>query len=99
MILVMAVTPFLHNAPTVLIMGPIAGSLAHKLGFHADPFLMAVALGAACDFLTPIGHQCNTLVLGPGGYRFSDYPRLGLPMSVIAVAVGIPLISVVWPLH
>ena len=68
-------------------------------GMHADPFLMAVALGAACDFLTPIGHQCNTLVLGPGGYRFSDYPRLGLPMSIMVVVVGVPLIAWVWPLH
>lgn len=99
LVLVMAVTPFLHNAPTVLIMGPIAGSLAVKLGMHADPFLMAVALGAGCDFLTPIGHQCNTLVLGPGGYRFSDYPRLGLPMSIMVVVVGVPLIAWVWPLH
>ncbi len=99
LVIVMAVTPFLHNAPTVLIMGPIAGSLATKLGMHADPFLMAVALGAGCDFLTPIGHQCNTLVLGPGGYRFGDYPRLGLPMSIMVVAVGVPLIAFVWPLR
>ena len=59
---------------------------------------MAVAVGAACDFLTPIGHQCNTLVMGPGGYRFGDYWRLGLPLSLIVVAVGVPLIAIVWPL-
>ena len=58
---------------------------------------MAVAIGAACDFLTPIGHQCNTLVMGPGGYRFGDYWRLGLPLSVIVVIVGVPLIALVWP--
>jgi di/tricarboxylate transporter len=95
----MAVTPFLHNAPTVLVVAPIAVSLAGKLGLRADPFLMAVALGAGCDFLTPIGHQCNTLVMGPGGYKFSDYPRLGLPLSILVVAAGVPLIALFWPLR
>ncbi|RYB02629.1 SLC13 family permease [Lichenibacterium ramalinae] len=99
MVIAMGVTPFFHNAPTTLVMGPIAGSLALKLGLNPDPFLMAVALGAGCDFLTPVGHQCNTLVLGPGGYRFSDYPRLGLPLSIMVVAAGVPLISWFWPLH
>ncbi|MBB5692984.1 SLC13 family permease [Muricoccus pecuniae] len=98
MLLAMAVTPFLNNAATVLVMGPIAATLASKLGLNPDPFLMAVALGAACDFLTPIGHQCNTLVMGPGGYRFGDYARLGLPLSILVVAVGVPLIAWVWPL-
>ena len=69
----MAVTPFLNNAATVLVMAPIAAGFAKNLGFNPDPFLMAVAIGAACDFLTPIGHQCNTLVMGAGGYRFGDY--------------------------
>lgn len=72
LIAAMAITPFLNNAATVLMMAPIAASLAGKLGLNPDPFLMAVAVGAACDFLTPFGHQCNTLVLGPGGYRFGD---------------------------
>jgi di/tricarboxylate transporter len=93
----MAVTPFLNNAATVLVMGPIAASFAAKLGYRPDAFLMAVAIGAACDFLTPIGHQCNTLVMGPGGYRFSDYWRLGLPLSMIVVVVGVPLIAIFWP--
>jgi di/tricarboxylate transporter len=93
----MAVTPFLNNAATVLVMAPIAASFASKLGYNPDPFLMAVAIGAACDFLTPIGHQCNTLVMGPGGYRFGDYWRLGLPLSLIVVALGTPLIAVFWP--
>ena len=84
----MAVTPFLNNAATVLVMAPIAASFAARLGYNPDPFLMAVAIGAACDFLTPIGHQCNTLVMGPGGYRFGDYWRLGLPLSLIVLGRG-----------
>ncbi|HEU4616546.1 MAG TPA: SLC13 family permease [Gammaproteobacteria bacterium] len=98
MIVAMLVTPFLNNAATVLVMAPIAASLARALHFAPDPFLMAVAIGAACDFLTPIGHQCNTLVMGPGGYKFGDYWRLGLPLSIIVVVVGVPLIALVWPL-
>jgi di/tricarboxylate transporter len=94
----MAVTPFLNNAATVLVMAPIAASFAHRLGYNPDAFLMAVAIGAACDFLTPIGHQCNTLVMGPGGYRFGDYWRLGLPLSLIVLAVGVPLIALFWPI-
>jgi len=98
MVIAMIVTPFLHNAPTVLMLGPIAATLAAKLGLNPDPFLMAVALGCACDFLSPIGHQCNTLVMGPGGYRFGDYWRLGLPLSIVVVAAGVPLIAYFWPL-
>jgi di/tricarboxylate transporter len=93
----MAVTPFLNNAATVLVMAPIAAGFAERLGYNPDPFLMAVAIGAACDFLTPIGHQCNTLVMGPGGYRFGDYWRLGLPLSLIVLVVGVPLITFFWP--
>jgi len=95
----MAVTPFLNNAATVLIMAPIAAGMAKTLGFSPDPFLMAVAIGAACDFLTPIGHQCNTLVMGPGGYRFGDYWKLGLPLSAIVVVVASLLIPIFWPLR
>ena len=95
----MAVTPFLNNAATVLVMAPIAASFAHNLGFRPEAFLMATAVGAGCDFLTPIGHQCNTLVMGPGGYRFGDYARLGAPLSLIVILVGVPLILAVWPLH
>ncbi len=93
----MAVTPFLNNAATVLVMAPIAAGFATTLGFRPEAFLMAVAIGAGCDFLTPIGHQCNTLVMGPGGYRFSDYPRLGLPLSFLIVIVSIPMLLYVWP--
>ena len=98
MVVAMAVTPFLNNAATVLVMAPIASTFAGQLGYRADAFLMAVAVGAACDFLTPIGHQCNTLVMGPGGYRFTDYARLGAPLSLLVVVLGIPLIMLFWPL-
>jgi len=95
----MAVTPFLNNAATVLVMAPIAASFATGLGFRPEAFLMAVAIGAGCDFLTPIGHQCNTLVMGPGGYRFGDYARLGFPLSVLVVLVGVPALMLVWPVN
>ena len=98
MVAAMAVTPFLNNAATVLVMAPIAAGFASTLGYQPEAFLMAVAIGAGCDFLTPIGHQCNTLVMGPGGYRFGDYARLGAPLSVLVILVGVPLILAVWPL-
>jgi len=98
MVAAMAVTPFLNNAATVLVMAPIAARFAMDLGLSPDAFLMAVAIGAACDFLTPIGHQCNTLVMSPGGYRFSDYWRLGLPLSTLVILTSIPMILIVWPL-
>jgi di/tricarboxylate transporter len=94
----MAVTPFLNNAATVLVMAPIAAVFAHDLGYRPEAFLMATAIGAGCDFLTPIGHQCNTLVMGPGGYRFTDYARLGAPLSLLVLMAGPPLILTVWPL-
>ncbi|WP_343615305.1 SLC13 family permease [Novosphingobium sp.] len=94
----MACSPFLHNAPTVLVLAPIAVGVARGLHLHPDPFLMAVATGAGCDFLTPIGHQCNTLVMGPGGYRFGDYWRLGLPLSLLVILIGVPMIGLIWPL-
>jgi di/tricarboxylate transporter len=93
----MAVTPFLNNAATVLVMAPIAAVFAGDLGYRPEAFLIATAVGAGCDFLTPIGHQCNTLVLGPGGYRFGDYARLGAPLSLLVVLVGTPLILWTWP--
>jgi di/tricarboxylate transporter len=95
----MAVTPFLNNAATVLVMAPIAATFASDLGYRPEAFLMATAVGAGCDFLTPIGHQCNTLVMGPGGYRFSDYARLGAPLSLLVIVLGVPLILATWPLH
>lgn len=98
LLIAMCVTPFLNNAATVLILAPIAVSVATSLKLNPDPLLMAVAIGAGCDFLTPIGHQCNTLVMGPGGYRFGDYWRLGLPLSLIVLFAGVPLILLFWPL-
>ncbi len=95
----MLVTPFLNNAATVLVMAPIAATFAARFGYNADAFLMAVAIGAACDFLTPIGHQCNTLVMGPGGYRFGDYWKLGLPLTCLVLLLGVPLVLAVWPLR
>jgi len=99
MVAAMAATPFLNNAATVMVMAPIAASFATDLHMKPDAFLMAVAVGAGCDFLTPIGHQCNTLVMGPGGYRFGDYARLGAPLSLIVIVVGVPLILLCWPVH
>jgi di/tricarboxylate transporter len=99
MVAAMAVTPFLNNAATVLVMAPVAAAFAQNLGLRPEAFLMAVAVGAGCDFLTPIGHQCNTLVMGPGGYKFGDYARLGAPLSMLVVAIGVPLILLTWPLR
>ncbi|HSU04655.1 MAG TPA: SLC13 family permease [Acetobacteraceae bacterium] len=99
LVIAMIVTPFLHHAAAVLVIGPVAAALAHNLGVAPEAFLMAVALGASCDFLTPIGHQNNLLVMGPAGYRFGDYWRLGLPLSVMVAVVGTALIVLVWPLH
>ncbi len=100
--LVLLVTMFLsdvmNNAATAAVMCPIATGIAASLGVSPNSFLMAVAIGASCAFLTPIGHQNNTLILGPGGFRFGDYWQLGLPLEIIVVAVSIPLLLVVWPL-
>ncbi|MGE4062826.1 MAG: SLC13 family permease [Rhodospirillaceae bacterium] len=93
----MAATPFLNNAATVLILAPIAVSFASDLGYNSDPFLMAVAIGSACDFLTPTGHQCNTMVFQAGGYRFGDYARLGAPLTLLVLVAGVPAILFFWP--
>ncbi len=98
MLIAMACSPFLHNAPTVLVLGPISVAVATRLHLSIDAFLMAVATGAGCDFLTPVGHQCNTLVMGPGGYKFQDYARLGAPLSLVVILLGVPLIALVWGL-
>ncbi len=98
MVVTMLVTPFLHHAAAVLVMGPVAATVAATLGFNPDAFLMAVAFGAACDFLTPIGHQNSTLVMRPAGYLFSDYWKLGLPLTVLVAIVGTWLIVWSWPL-
>ena len=94
----MALSNVLNNATTAILMAPIAISIAQGLGASADPFLMSVAVGASCAFLTPIGHQSNTLVMGPGGYRFSYYWRMGLPLSIVVTLAAIPIILRIWPL-
>ena len=99
MILTMCLSDVINNAATALIMAPIAVGIATNLEVNPDPFLMAVAVGASCAFLTPIGHQCNALILGPGGYRFGDYWRMGLPLEILIVALGTPLILHFWPLQ
>ncbi|MGP9768084.1 SLC13 family permease [Halomonas sp. AOP13-D3-9] len=97
-LLSMLLSNVVNNAAAALLMAPIAVSLANGFDVSLDPFLMVVAVSASCAFLTPIGHQSNTLVLGPGGYRFGDYWKLGLPLSLVVLVVAIPLILVVWPL-
>lgn len=98
LVVTMTLSDFMNNAATAAVMCPIALSVASQLGVNPDSFLMAVAIGASCAFLTPIGHQNNTLILGPGGFRFSDYWRLGLPMEIIVVMVSIPMLLWIWPL-
>ncbi|WP_417806137.1 SLC13 family permease [Thalassospira lucentensis] len=98
LIVTMTLSDFMNNAATAAVMCPIAIGSAAQLDASSDPFLMAVAIGASCAFLTPIGHQNNTLILGPGGFRFSDYWRLGLPIEIIVVAVAVPMLLWVWPL-
>lgn len=97
-LITMLLSNVINNAAAALLMAPIGHKLAGALGTAADPFLMAVAVSASCAFLTPIGHQSNTLVMGPGGYRFSDYWKVGLPLTGVVIAVAIPLILRVWPL-
>jgi di/tricarboxylate transporter len=94
----MTLSDLMNNAATAAVMCPIAIGAASQLGVSADPFLMAVAVGASCAFLTPIGHQNNTLILGPGGFRFGDYWRLGLPLELLVIAVSVPMLLWVWPM-
>jgi len=94
----MTLSDVMNNAATAVVMAPVGLSLANQLGVQADPFLMAVAIGASSSFLTPIGHQNNTLIMGPGGYQFKDYWRMGLPLELLIVTVSVPMILFVWPL-
>lgn len=98
LVVTMTLSDLMNNAATAAVMCPVAIGTAGQLGVNADPFLMAVAVGASCAFLTPIGHQNNTLILGPGGFRFGDYWRLGLPLEVLVVAISIPALLWIWPL-
>lgn len=94
----MILTDLMNNAATAAVLAPIALGAAQQLGVNPDTFLMAVAIGASCAFMTPIGHQNNTLILGPGGFRFGDYWRMGLPLDILVIATAVPLLLWVWPL-
>jgi len=98
MVVTMTLSDVLNNTATTIVAAPVGIQMAQSLGVNPDPFLMAVAVAASCAFLTPIGHKNNTLILGPGGYRFGDYWRTGLPLEIIIVAVSIPAILIFWPL-
>ena len=98
MVVTMTLSDVLNNAATAVVAAPVGIRMAEDLGVSADPFLMAVAVAASCAFLTPIGHQNNTLILRPGGYAFGDYWRMGLPLEIIVLAVSVPAILVFWPL-
>ena len=96
LIITMATTDIINNAATAVIMAPISAGIGLELGYAIEPFLMVVAVGASCAFLTPIGHQCNTVVMGPGNYKFADYWRLGLPLDMLIIIISIPMILFVW---
>jgi di/tricarboxylate transporter len=98
LVVTMTLSDLMNNAATAAVMAPISISTAAQLNSSADTFLMAVAIGASCAFLTPIGHQNNTLILGPGGFRFGDYWKLGLPMEILVVAISVPMLLIIWPL-
>ncbi len=98
MVVTMTLSDVLNNTATTIVAAPVGIQMATSLGVSPDPFLMAVAVAASCAFLTPIGHKNNTLILGPGGYGFGDYWRMGLPLEILVVAVSIPAILVFWPL-
>lgn len=98
MVVTMTLSDIMNNAATAVVMAPISVQIAERLNSSPDAFLMAVAIGASCAFLTPIGHQNNTLVMGPGGYRFGDYWRMGLPLEILVVAVSVPFLLFAWPL-
>ena len=98
MVITMTLSDVMNNVATAVIAAPIAVSIANTLGVSPDPFLMSVAVAASCAFLTPIGHKNNTLIMGPGGYRFSDYWRMGLPLEILVIMIGVPMILWVWPL-
>jgi len=97
LVVTMFISDVINNAATAVVMAPIAVNVASGLGVSADPFLMAVAIGASCAFLTPIGHQNNLLVMGPGGYRFGDYWRVGLPLELLIVTSATLLLPEIWP--
>ena len=98
MVVTMTLSDALNNIATMVITGPVAVDLAHRLEVNPDTFLMGVAIACSCAFLTPIGHKNNTLIMGPGRFRFADYWRVGLPLELLVIAVAVPMLLVVWPL-
>ena len=96
MIITMFLSDIINNAATAVIMAPLAVSLAEKINQPIEPFLMSVAIGASCAFLSPIGHQCNTLVMAPGNYKFGDYWKVGLPLEILIVLISVPAIVFYW---
>jgi len=99
MLVTMTLSDILNNVATSLIAAPIAILVAEHFNASPDPFLMAVAIAASCAFLTPIGHKNNTIIMGPGGYQFGDYWRIGLPLEILVVLVSLPMIIYWWPLY
>jgi len=97
-VVTMTLSDVMNNTATAVIAAPIAVEIARQLGVSPDPFLMAVAVASSSAFLTPIGHKNNTLIMGPGGYRFGDYWRMGLPLEILVIAVSVPMLLWVWPL-
>ncbi|MGA9433182.1 MAG: SLC13 family permease [Roseobacter sp.] len=98
MVVTMTLSDVLNNTATAIVAAPVSIQMAHSLNASPDPFLMTVAVAASCAFLTPIGHKNNTLILGPGGYAFGDYWRMGLPLEILVVCVSVPMILIVWPM-
>jgi di/tricarboxylate transporter len=98
MVATMMLSDVLNNVATIVVAGPIAIDLAHRVGGNPDTFLMAVTIAASCAFLTPIGHKNNTLIMGPGGFRFADYWRMGLPLELVVLVVAVPMLLIVWPI-
>lgn len=98
MLVTFALSDVLNNVATMVITGPIAIDLAQRVHANPDTFLMGVCIGASCAFLTPIGHKNNTLIMGPGGFKFSDYWPMGLPLELVVLAVSVPMLLIVWPL-
>jgi di/tricarboxylate transporter len=96
LVFTMFISDLINNAATAVIMAPVSMQVAQQMSQPIEPFLMAVAVGASCAFLSPIGHQCNTLVMGPGNYRFGDYWKLGLPLEILIIGISIPVILNTW---
>ena len=98
MVTTMFLYNIINNSATAVLMAPLAAETAMRIRVNPDPFLMAVAIGSSCAFLTPIGHQSNVLVMGPSGYKFGDYWPMGLPLELLTVLVSVPTLLFFWPM-